>query len=158
MLLKCTVCEHKFFYFRIPGKLGGTPPNICGHRENNGKWISNQFCYRARNQRYTQIERAKRIANKGYNRYIYRNTPGPKVKNRCVNIILDYDTGKRHMCNKVTGNNGTNYYYCQQCWDRKQEVSSAEYPESIYDRECKVADLQGVPGIGKVRKGGPPAR
>ena len=158
MKLTCSVCERKFFYFYIPGKHGRTPPNICGHRENNGKWISNDFCYRARNQGYTQTQRAKRIANKGYDRYAYRNTPPPDVIHECINIIMDYNTGEKHRCGKITANNGANRYYCERCWEKKARGCSVEYPECVYDTESHVADLQGFPGIGKVRKGGPPAR
>ena len=151
MQLKCSICNRKFFYFKIPGHHVRTPPNICGYRARNGKWISNQICFILRRYEYTQRHREKRQST-GFNRYALRGTPQLKFKNRCVNIIIDSVTGKSRRCNKITANNGTNRFYCQRCWDHKQEIVSEQYPDSIYEVESRVEDLQGFMGIGKVRK------
>ena len=106
------------------------------------------------NQRTQYKNRARDAKSK----YAYRNTPPPDVIHECINIIMDYNTGEKHRCGKITANNGANRYYCEQCWEKKARGCSVEYPECVYDTESHVADLQGFPGIGKVRKGGPPAR
>ena len=134
MRLVCKICNRKFFYFSLPGKTARQLPTICGHRENNGKWIPNQICFIKRNLDFTKkYKRRKRKEAKIFDPYALRDTPEPKVKHRCVNILTDPITGREYRCNRITANNGANKLYCQICWNRLQEGVSEEYEEFLYD-------------------------
>jgi len=110
MQIKCVECGKMFEFTR--SKRGGNMAITCS-----------DACRRVR------IQRQNRKYKQAHKHIKPVHIPG---KYRCQNIITDPNTGRKHRCNHVTSNNGTNRYYCQRCWERL--TNSVAGDEFIYDQ------------------------